>query len=660
MAADPTAQHTTFAFVSGREAERVAEWSRATIAVPGATTVHELVAAEAGQRPDAVALTDAGVSLTYRELIDRADLLAGRLRSVGVGPEVCVGVFVQRSWETVVACLAVLRAGGVYVPLDTAFPQERIEFMLRDVAAPLVVVHAATAGLVPDGPWALVDLNDSDGAPAGDIEPARVDPDHGCYVIFTSGSTGRPKGTTVTHRNVVRLVRGVRECLPFGADDVWSVFHSFAFDFSVWEMWGALSTGGRLVVVPHAVSRDAEAFHRLVRDEGVTVLSQTPSAFRQFETADERLGGDLALRAVVFGGEPLHRPSVRRWATRHGYAAPLLVNMYGITETTVHVTYLELDAGHVDGNVSPIGRPLPDLGAHVLDRHGMPCPVGVTGELHISGAGLARGYVGRPALTAERFVPDHLSGVPGARLYRSGDLARWNVTGGLEYLGRADSQVKIRGYRIETGEIETVLGTHPRLLEATVIGRTGTDGQTDLIGYLVPVPDGAAPAADELRAWLGQRLPGYMVPRHLVFLETLPLTAQGKVDRRALPEPQSVRPDFTQEFIAPVGPVEELLAEIWGRVLGVDRVGRDDNFFDLGGDSIRGLQVVGQARSTGMNVRLQDINRYPTLGTLAEITEQLKATAPAAPAKPAAKPSPFALLSERDRARLAARGSSTR
>ena len=454
MAVEPTAPHTTFAFLSGREAARVAEWSRATSAVSGATTVHELVAAAADQRPEAVALTSDGVSLTYRELIDRADLLAARLRGLGVGPEVCVGVLVERSWETVVACLAVLRAGGVYVPLDTAFPADRVEFMLRDVAALLVVVHAATAGRVPDGPWALVDLNDDTVAADADVALPQVDPDHGCYVIFTSGSTGRPKGTTVTHRNVVRLVRGVDERLPFGADDVWSVFHSFAFDFSVWEMWGALTTGGRLVVVPHAVSRDADAFHQLVRDEGITILSQTPSAFRQFETADERLGGDLALRAVVFGGEALHRPSVRRWATRHGYAAPLLVNMYGITETTVHVTYLELDAGHVDGDVSPIGRPLPDLGAHVLDGHGMPCPVGVTGELHISGAGLARGYVGRPALTAERFVPDALSGVPGARLYRSGDLARWNASGGLEYLGRADSQVKIRGYRIETGEIE--------------------------------------------------------------------------------------------------------------------------------------------------------------------------------------------------------------
>ncbi|MBB3101077.1 amino acid adenylation domain-containing protein, partial [Actinoplanes campanulatus] len=645
MTAAPSSRHTTVTLASGREARQVSAWSRPGLPVPGATTVPELVAAATRAWPDAVALTCGDTSLTYRELDERADRLAQRLRHLGVGPEVCVGVCVERSWETVVACLAVLRAGGVYLPLDTAFPAERMELMLRDVAAPLVVVHAATASRVPGGPWARVDLGD-DATDPGDSGLPAVDPDAGCYVIFTSGSTGRPKGTTVTHRNVARLIHGVREHLPFGTGDVWSLFHSFAFDFSVWELWGALTTGGRVVVVPHAVSRDADAFHRLVRDERVTILSQTPSAFRQFETADERAGGDLALRAVVFGGEALHRPSVRRWAYRHGYASPLLVNMYGITETTVHVTYLELDAGHVEGTVSRIGRPLPDLGAHVLDRDGVPCPIGVTGELHISGAGLARAYVGRPALTAERFVPDHLSGTPGARLYRSGDLARWNPRGSLEYLGRADTQVKIRGYRIETGEIENALATHPRLLEAAVVAHTDPEGRTELVAHLVPDPAGpGAPTADELRAWLGRGLPDYMIPRHFLAHTALPLTPQGKVDRRALPEPGTDRPALEQRYVPPSGDVEEILAGIWRQVLGIDRVGRHDNFFALGGDSIRSIQIVGRARDAGLTLELQQVLDAPTLAEQAAALD--RTTRPEAPAT-----QPFSLVSPDDRALL--------
>jgi len=451
----------------------------------------------------------------------------------------------------------------------------------------------------------------------------------------------------VSHRNVVRLIDGVGELLPFGRDDVWTLFHSFAFDFSVWEMWGALTSGGRLVVVPYGVSRDAEAFHGLVCAEGVTILSQTPSAFRQFETVDDQVGGGLCLRAVVFGGEAVHQPSVRRWASRHGFGSPLLVNMYGITETTVHVTYLELSAGDLGGELTRIGRPLPDVSVHVLDEHGCPCPIGVPGEIYVGGGGLTRGYLGRSALTAERFVPDHLSGRAGGRLYRSGDVARWTAGGGLEYVGRADSQVKVRGYRIETGEVEAVLGEHPGLLEAAVVVRGGSGGQADLVGYLVA--DGVAPAGDELRVWLRRRVPDYMVPRHFVFLDALPLTAQGKVDRRALPEPGAVRPELAQEFVAPVGPVEESLAEVWSRVLGVDRVGRLDNYFDLGGDSIRSIQVVGQARKADLSLNLQDLHDFPTVQDLAEAVGSRVVVAPERPATSA-----FDLLSPRDRELLAA------
>ncbi|MFI9271112.1 amino acid adenylation domain-containing protein [Kitasatospora sp. NPDC052896] len=645
--ADPDLPVGRLDLTTPAERALLAEWTGRELELPVAT-VHELVEHRAAETPDAVAVVFEEHSLDYRGLNTRANALAHHLRDLGVGPETRVGVCVERSLETVVATLAVLKAGGVYVPLDTAFPAERMAHMLREVEAPLVLTHGPTTGSVPAGPWREVDLDaldlSADGSPGDDLD-GLVGPDNACYVIFTSGSTGRPKGTTVTHRNVTRLIQSVRQRLEFGPRDVWSLFHSFAFDFSVWEMWGALTTGGRLVVVPYFTSRNAEAFYRLVADEGVTLLSQTPSAFRQFETVDEQTGARLALRAVVFGGEALHRPSVRRWAARHGYAAPLLVNMYGITETTVHVSYLELTEEHLDRALTQLGRPLPDLRVYVLDEHGEQCPIGVAGELHVAGPGVTRGYTARPELSADRFVPDHLGGAPGGLCYRSGDLARWNTDGSLEYLGRADAQVKVRGYRIELGEIETALGAHPGVLECVVTVRDDLGERADLVGYLVPGE--VAPSTSELRDWLGERLPGYMVPRAFVLLDALPLTPQGKVDRRALPAPDGERPDLAQEFVAPLAGAEELLAGIWSAVLGVDRVGRHDNFFDLGGDSIRSIQVLSQARSAGLHFALQDLFRHPDLATLAAV---------AAPQDSGEQgeliSEPFALVSAEDRARL--------
>ncbi|MFJ2034153.1 amino acid adenylation domain-containing protein, partial [Streptosporangium sp. NPDC087985] len=614
-----------------------------------AGTVHGLVTEQAELAPDAVAVVYGQERLSYGALNARANALAHYLRDLGVGPEVPVAVCVERSKETVVATLGVMKAGGVYVPLDIDFPAERMEFMLRDLGARLVLVSGDAGGRVPDGPWQKLDLDDLPQDSRHDSPADLVGPDNGCYVIFTSGSTGRPKGTLVTHGNVTRLFEATGAAgLTVDRDDVWTLFHSFAFDFSVWEMWGALSTGGRLVVVPHAVSRDAEAFYGLVHRERVTVLSQTPSAFRQFETVDGQAAAHLDLRAVIFGGEALHQPSVRRWAGRHGYRTPLLVNMYGITETTVHVTYLELAEHHLNGATSRIGRPLPDLRVHVLDKHGRPCPIGVTGEVYVAGAGVTRGYVGRAQLTAERFVPDHLDGRPGGRLYRTGDVARWTAAGDLEYLGRTDTQVKIRGHRIEIGEIEATFQTHPSVLEAVVNPHRGADEQTDLAAYLVS--DGDDVPAGELRAWLSARLPDYMVPRWFVFLDVLPLTTQGKVDRRALPEPSSERPELIQQYVAPLPGDEASLAGIWSRVLGVDRVGRHDNFFDLGGDSIRSIQILGQAREAGFAFTLQDLFRHPVLAELAGVTGD--GADEAAERDADRDRAPFSLVSPRDRKRL--------
>ncbi|HET9899210.1 MAG TPA: amino acid adenylation domain-containing protein, partial [Streptosporangiaceae bacterium] len=654
VAARPDAPVSQLGLMPAAERQAIAQWSGAGATgyrPAGELTIPGLVAQIAAAAPGDVAVACGADRLTYGELDAKASELARRLRALGAGPESRVGVLLEPSLETVVASLAVLKAGGAYVPLDTAFPAERIEFMLTDAGTDLVLAHSATAGSVPAGPWRVLDLDAGQDArqPAPWQPFPPVHPDNACYVIFTSGTTGRPKGTLVTHANVTRLVSSARQCAEFGRGDVWTMFHSLAFDFSVWEIWGALVTGGCVVVVPGLVSRDTEAFYRLVTDAGVTMLSQTPSAFRQFEAADAKAGAKLSLRAVVFGGEALDQASVRRWAKRHGYDSPRLINMYGITETTVHVTFGELDDGKLARALTQVGAPLPGVRVHVLDERGEPCPAGVPGEIYVGGSGVTRGYLGRPALTAERFVPDHLGGAPGSRLYRSGDLARWNSDGGLEYLGRSDAQVKVRGYRIELGEIEMALAACPGVRDCVVLARDGGaqggGGQTDLAAYVVPRE--AAPSASELRAFLGQRLPGYMIPRAFVIIDALPLTPQGKIDRQALRPPGETRPDLDTEYVAPRPGVEETLAAIWGQVLAVDRVGRHDNFFDLGGDSIRSIQVLGQAQAAGVQVVLADLFRHPTLADLARATSAQDRPREARPAL-----APFALVAPEDRDKL--------
>uniref|UniRef100_UPI0022495B1B non-ribosomal peptide synthetase n=1 Tax=Streptomyces TaxID=1883 RepID=UPI0022495B1B len=650
--AAPRTPVSRLALMPDAERERVRRWAGDGAELPVAA-VHDLVLRRAREHPDAVAVECGDQVLTYADLVGRAARVARELTERGVGPETCVGVCVERSLDTAVATLAVLLAGGVYVPLDTAFPADRMALMLGEAGAGVVLAHGATLATVPAGPWTTLDLDGArfaEPVPLAEVAvPDGVGPDHACYVIFTSGSTGRPKGTTVTHGNVSRLFEAVGRRLPFGRDDVWSLFHSFAFDVSVMEMWGALTTGGRLVVVPYLVSRDADAFYALVRDTGVTVLSQTPSAFRQFEAVDATRQDALALRAVLFAGEALDRPSVRRWGGRRGYAAPLLVNLYGITETTVHVTYTEVDEDQLDGVHSLIGEPLPDLRLHVLDEHGDPSPVGVAGELYVGGPGVTRCYTGRPGLTARRFVPDHLGDRPGGRLYRSGDLARRRPDGRLEYLGRADAQVKIRGFRVELGEIEARLGRQPGVRQAVVVVRDDLGGPADLVAYVVAdTPDaaGTPPTPHALREALGRHLPPYMVPRAFVFLDALPLTPQGKLDRRALPSPSGARPELGTAYAPPEPGREETLARIWCEVLGVDRVGRHDNFFHLGGDSIRSIQVLGQARTQGIGFQLQDLFRTPTLAGLAEAAEEGAAGGPASDREP------FALIGAADRERL--------
>ena len=596
---------------------------------------------------------------SYRELDRRSNAVARSLQAAGVGRGSRVGLMVARSLDLPLGIVAILKAGGAYVPLDPDYPADRLAFVAHDAGLGALLVGSALAeraALVPDG-IPRVDLALSNdlwqGAPGDRLEegPAGGGPDDPAYVIYTSGSTGRPKGVLVSHGNVARLLTETSDEFGFGPDDVWTLFHSFAFDFSVWELWGALLYGGRVVVVPYAVSRSPREFFELLLAERVTVLNQTPSAFRQLIAAEAELlaAGPLPpsfLRFVIFGGEALELRSLASWLDRHGDAAPRLINMYGITETTVHVTYRPIERADLARPASVIGRPISDLEILLLDPELQAVPLGVAGEICVGGAGLANGYLGRPELTAERFVPHPHPALPGARLYRAGDLARRRSDGDLEYLGRRDHQVKIRGFRIEPGEIEAALASEPDVREAIVVARTSGDGGARLVAYVVPAA-GRAPTSSSLYRGLSARLPEHMIPASFVVLSELPLTPEGKVDRRALPAPGSLRAaEPGSAYAAPTRFAEEVLVAVWQQVLGIERVGIEDNFFALGGDSILSVRAAGLAAERGLAVSLHQIFEHRTIADLATAVAAGQEGAARAPV------APFDLVSSVDRGRL--------
>ncbi|MBN3898050.1 MAG: amino acid adenylation domain-containing protein [Nostoc sp. NOS(2021)] len=588
------------------------------------TNLVELFIKSARTHGDRIALIASGKKLTYQELDQRSNQLAAILQQKGVSAETRVGIFQERSAELVISLLAVLKAGGTYVPLDPKYPSDRLHFIVEDSGIILLLTEEALVSAIPAVVTELLVIDKIEFSPNVNFT-SQIIPNQAAYIIYTSGSTGEPKGCLVTHNNVVRLMQNTAAWFDFNENDVWTLFHSFAFDFSVWEIWGALVYGGKLVVVPYLESRSPEAFRTLLQQEGVTILNQTPSAFRQLIRADREFADKLSLRAIIFGGEALELQSLKPWIERYGDSNPCLINMYGITETTVHVTYrpiLEEDISQNRGSV--IGVPIPDLSLYILDESLEPSPFGVPGEIYVGGMGVSRGYLNRTRLTAERFIPDPYSQQPGARLYRTGDLARRLPNGDIEYLGRRDLQVKVRGFRIELGEIEAALATLPQVAEAVVIVHLEAENDQRLVAYIVP---NGQTDQNQLRTALKERLPDYMIPAAFMLLDAIPLTAQGKINRKILPAPDWNKATARRSLIPPQTDAEKVICHVWEQVLGLDSIGIEDNFFDLGGDSILALRVVTEMRRQGWILTPKEIFQQQTVQRLAIVAQMMRAPA---------------------------------
>jgi amino acid adenylation domain-containing protein len=589
----------------GERAQVVSAWNRTERPFEADATLHGLFADVVASSPDAVAVAWGAGEMTYGELDARANHLAHRLVSLGVGPDVPVAISVDRSPELVVAVMAALKAGGAYVPVDPAYPRDRREYMLRDCGAPVVLTRPHLAGDLPETQAQVVLLDDVSIPLSGETMAAPdvpVSPANLAYVIYTSGSTGRPKGVMVPHRGVINLARVQQEVFGIGPGSRVLMFASFSFDAAAMDLFNTLTAGAALHVAPQEALMPGAPLAATLRERAITAALIPPSALAAMDPE-----AFPALRTVAAGGEACPPEVARRWGEGR-----LFINAYGPTEITVCATM----APGEDGARRPsIGRPVPNARIYVLDGAMNPVPVGIPGELYVGGVGVTRGYLRRPDLTAERYLPDPFSGDAGGRLYRTGDRVRWLETGELDFLGRVDEQVKVRGFRIELGEIEAVVEAHPAVRRCVVLVR-GSGGDARVLAYVVPVSSHDAPTAAALRAHVAERVPDYMVPAAFVVVDDIPLTPNGKIDRRALPEPDLSSRDET--FVAASGDVEQGLTEIWKELLGVARVGVNDNFFELGGHSLLLARMQARIRERlGTDVPMVQLFRFPTIRSLA-------------------------------------------
>jgi amino acid adenylation domain-containing protein len=615
--------------ISLEERDRVLHvWNSRDVVYSKDVCIHELIEKQALEDPEAIAVSFGDSTLSYRELDQKSNQLGRFLRRHGVTSGMMVPICLEPSIEMIICVIGILKSGGAYVPLNPDYPRDRISTILEEVQ-PVVVIsqskiiervlkHSAEL-LVIDKQWEMVNREET-----GALDNL-TNPEDTAYIIYTSGSTGKPKGVMVSHYNVVRLCKATENWYQFGKKDAWTLFHSFAFDFSVWEIFGALVYGGKLVVVPYFITRSPDDFYKLLSKEKVTVLNQTPSAFRQLIRVDQKLHEvyKLSLRYVIFGGEALELKTLEPWLERHGDKMPQLVNMYGITETTVHVTYRPITLEDVkNGSGSVIGIPIPDLQVYILDENKNIVPNGCCGEIYVGGAGVANGYFKRNDLTKEVFLEDFINQIDGNRLYRSGDLARYLQNGDIEYLGRIDHQVKIRGFRIELGDIEAKILEFPGVCEVVVIVREDTADDKRLTAYIV-MNENAFLDTGKLRIFLKERIPEYMVPAAFVKLFSIPMTSNGKVDRKLLPVPIAQNRNEGMKFIELRTELEKTIATIWKTVLDIEYIGLENNFFDLGGNSMLIVEAHSMMQSEiCQDIEIVDLFRFTTIKSLTAFIEE--------------------------------------
>ena len=619
--ADPEQRLADLPLLTAAEKQQLlVEWNNTTTDYPQDTCLHELFEAQVERTPDAVAVVCNGQQLTYSALNRRANQLAHYLRALGVGPEVCVGLCVERSLEMVVGLLGILKAGGAYVPLDPAYPTERLASVVADAHVAVLVTQQQCIATLPEHRAQVVCL-DTDWermAQQSEANPASgVTPENLAYVMYTSGSTGTPKGVMVEHRQVLAFLHGFEHVAPGGEGCIGTAVCPFSFDVSVWECFSMLCFGGTLHIILPDILTAPEQFARYLVEHRITSAYIPPALLADVASHLEQQQGQTALNRLLVGVEPIQQGTLQRF--RNLSEQIRIVNGYGPTETTVCATLFPFRAATEPDRRTPIGTRVRGYEVYLVDANLQPVPIGIPGELLIGGAGLARGYINHPELTAEHFILHPFSNVPGARLYKTGDLARYLPDGNLEFLGRRDQQVKIRGYRIELEEIEAALRQHPAVREAVVLAREDTRrGNTCLVAYVVANQE-PAPAPQAWHTFLQQKLPEYMIPSAFVMLEALPRTPNGKLDHQALPMPDTTPSPGAATFVAPRTPVESTLVDIWAEVLGLERVSVYDNFFALGGDSILSIQIVARANQAGLRLTPKHLFQHQTIAELSAV-----------------------------------------